>query len=263
MNAELLDRLPPSDARVEMGLLGAIALKPRVLDDVAEIIQPDDFYADANRRLYLAFQAMHAARVPFGNIAVASDWLKKSGEYEVIGGAVYLAECLTSEPTAAHAVYYAGIIARHAKMRAIIHAATEALRDAYDPTATPVGVIDTAGRAFAEVAPRDLRTAMPVVVVRVGGRDRCVVVDDRGDRVPNRTPTPRRPLRDLHVLVHLSERWRQKVPRDPELAQRVVRQHVRPADEIAARREPSVPLPCDLDATGVDACEPDDLGLLG
>ena len=155
MNAELLDRLPPSDARVEMGLLGAIALKPRVLDDVAEIIQPDDFYADANRRLYLAFQAMHAARVPFGNIAVASDWLKKSGEYEVIGGAAYLAECLTSEPTAAHAVHYAGIIARHAKMRAIIHAATEALRDAYDPTATPEGVIDTAGRAFAEVAMRE------------------------------------------------------------------------------------------------------------
>ena len=155
MNPEVLDRLPPSDVSVESRLLGTIMLKARVLDDVSEVIQADDFYADANRRLYLAFQAMRAARLPVDDIAVVSDWLRKNGEFEAVGGSSYLYECLTSEPTAANAIHYAKIIARHAKMRSVIHAATEALRDAYDPTATPEAVIDQAGQSFAAVAMRE------------------------------------------------------------------------------------------------------------
>ncbi len=78
MNSEILDRLPPSDTTAEMKLLGSIILKASVLDDVAEIIRPEDFYGDANRRLYLAIQAMRTVRLPVDDIAVTSDWLRRT-----------------------------------------------------------------------------------------------------------------------------------------------------------------------------------------
>ena len=58
--------------------------------------------------------------------------LKTSGQFEPVGGAAYLAEVLQSVPTAANAVYYAEIVRDKATLRALIHASTEILRDAYD-----------------------------------------------------------------------------------------------------------------------------------
>ena len=60
--------------------------------------------------------------------------LKQAGDFEAIGGAAYLAEVAQSVPYAANAVYYAQIVRDKATLRALIHASTEILRDAYDTT---------------------------------------------------------------------------------------------------------------------------------
>ncbi len=60
--------------------------------------------------------------------------LKSSGQYELVGGAAYLAEILQSVPTAANATHYAEIVKNKATLRALIHSSTEILRDAYDET---------------------------------------------------------------------------------------------------------------------------------
>ena len=51
--------------------------------------------------------------------------LKKAEVYESIGGAAYLAEVGQQVPTAAHAEYYARIVADKAVLRSLIHASTE------------------------------------------------------------------------------------------------------------------------------------------
>jgi replicative DNA helicase len=60
--------------------------------------------------------------------------LRTAGDLESIGGPAYLAELLHSVPHAANAVYYAEIVRDKATLRALIHASTEILRDAYEPT---------------------------------------------------------------------------------------------------------------------------------
>ncbi len=130
-NSEILDRQPPANLEAERGVLGSILLLPSVCDDVALIVRPEDFYDQANRTLYTHMRAMHdeGRRI---DTTLLVERLRNAGEFELVGGAAYLAEVLQSVPTAANAAYYAEIVKSKGTLRGLIHASTEILRDAYD-----------------------------------------------------------------------------------------------------------------------------------
>ncbi len=60
--------------------------------------------------------------------------LKARGDFDLIGGAAYLAKLANSVPNAAHAVYYAEIVRTKATLRRLIDASTTILSEAYDET---------------------------------------------------------------------------------------------------------------------------------
>ena len=140
LNSEILDRLPPQSLEAEKAVLGSLLLDPQVCDEIALILRKEDFYADANQRLYRSLMAMHdeGKRI---DITLLVERLKQDGEYEAIGGAAYLAEVAQSVPYAANAVYYAEIVRNKATVRELIHASTEILRDAWEPTDDPKELI--------------------------------------------------------------------------------------------------------------------------
>src|SRR2546429_3148018 len=128
---ELMDRQPPFDLAAEIGVLGSIVLLPDVLDDVALILRPDDFYDDAHRKLFMHMCALHETGKKIDDTLLVNR-LKTAGEFEAIGGAAYLSKIVNAVPNAAHATYYAEIVREKATFRSLIYAATEILRDAYD-----------------------------------------------------------------------------------------------------------------------------------
>lgn len=128
---ELIDRQLPHDLQAEIGVLGSIVLMPSVLDDVVMIVRPDDFYDDAHRKLFTHMVALHETGKKIDDTLLVNR-LKTAGEYEAVGGAAYLSKIVNAVPNAAHAVYYAQIVAEKAAFRSVIYAATESLRDAYD-----------------------------------------------------------------------------------------------------------------------------------
>ncbi len=75
--------------------------------------------------------AMHEDGVRI-DVTLLVERLKQKGDFETIGGSLYLADVAQSVPTAANALYYATIVRDKATLRALIHASTEILRDAYD-----------------------------------------------------------------------------------------------------------------------------------
>jgi replicative DNA helicase len=143
VSSEILDRLPPHNLEAERGVLGSVLLDPNLCDDVALILRPDDFYADANQKLYAHLMAMHdeGSRI---DTTLLLERLRGAGDLEVIGGTAYLAEVVHSVPYAANAVYYADIVRAKATLRALIHASTEILRDAYEPTLDPREMVSRA-----------------------------------------------------------------------------------------------------------------------
>ncbi len=143
INSEILDRLPPQNLDAEKGVIGSLLLDPNLCDDVALVVRAADFYAEANQKLYGHVLAMHEEghRV---DATLLLERLRAAGDLEAIGGPAYLAEVVHSVPYAANAVYYAEIVRDKATLRALIHASTEILRDAYEPTLEPKELVNRA-----------------------------------------------------------------------------------------------------------------------
>ncbi|MBU6176009.1 MAG: hypothetical protein KGQ60_19560, partial [Planctomycetes bacterium] len=56
--SSMLDRSPPFDLSAEACVLGCLILNPDVANDLTLILRTDDFYDDANRKIYSAIISM-------------------------------------------------------------------------------------------------------------------------------------------------------------------------------------------------------------
>jgi replicative DNA helicase len=130
---QLLDRQPPRSVEAERAVLGSLLLLPETCDEVALIVRPGDFYDTAHERIYGHILALHDAGQTIDPTLLVQR-LKDAGEYETVGGAAYLLELGQSVSTAAHAEHYARIIRDKALLRSLIHASTDILQEASDPT---------------------------------------------------------------------------------------------------------------------------------
>lgn len=139
----ILDRTPPSDISAEIAVLGSILIMPDVCDDLVMILQADDFYDDANQKLYRHITQMVDSNQKI-DVTLLVNRLKSSNDYEAVGGTAYLAKLANAVPNAAHAVYYAEIVRNKATLRRLIDAGTSILRDAYDEALDPKQLLSQA-----------------------------------------------------------------------------------------------------------------------
>ena len=130
-NLGVLDKQPPCNLEAERSVIGSILLLPEVCDDVVMLVRPDDFYDEGNRILFQHILEMHDAGRKI-DITLLVESLKRSDDFERIGGAAYLAQVGECVATAAHASHYATIVRDNATYRALILASTDILRDAYE-----------------------------------------------------------------------------------------------------------------------------------
>lgn len=134
VSAEILDRQPPVNLEAEQGVLGSIMLKPDVLDDVALILRPDDFYDEANCKLFKHLLGMYEDGRKF-DVTLLVERLKSTGDFDAVGGTSFLEKTFNSVANSAHARYYAEIVRDKSTCRSLINASTEILRDAYSESA--------------------------------------------------------------------------------------------------------------------------------
>ena len=144
-------------------------------------LRADDFYADANQKLYRQILALHdeGKRI---DVTLLVERLQKAGELEAVGGKAHLAEVLQSVPYAANVMHYAEIVRQKATLRALIHASTEILREAWDPG---MDVRDAVNQAEEKIfAVRDRRSTDQVANIHdvlVEAFDRIDARMDRGE----------------------------------------------------------------------------------
>jgi replicative DNA helicase len=150
---QILDRQPPCNIEAEMAVLGSILLRPSVCDDVALILRAEDFYDTAHQTLYSHLLNMHDSGKRI-DITLLVDELKRSGSFEAIGGAAFLARIGNSVATAAHAEHYARIVKQDATCRALIDASTDILTSAYDSQQDAARLVSQAEQAIFEIAER-------------------------------------------------------------------------------------------------------------
>jgi replicative DNA helicase len=150
LQPEILDRMPPNDPAAEQAVLGSVILNPAVLDEIANGLPAEAFYAHAHQLLWNAMLRLHQARRAIDGLTLSAE-LRRAGDIEAFGGMAYLAEVAQSVPVAAHAAHYAAIVRRKAEYRALISAASEAIRDAYAASDDPADIVNRTEASLAAV----------------------------------------------------------------------------------------------------------------
>lgn len=129
--SSILERSPPYDLTAERAVMGCMLLNPDVVNDLSLLLRFEDFFDDAHQKLYRAMVNMFDSGRKI-DITLLVNELKSSGDFELVGGAAYLAQLANSVPNAAHAIYYGEIVRSKATLRRLIDASSSILKDAYD-----------------------------------------------------------------------------------------------------------------------------------
>jgi replicative DNA helicase len=119
--APFVDRLPPQDLEAEKALLGSIMLRPDVVFDVLDSVNPDSFYSERHKVIFKAMLDLASKREPIDLLTVTTK-LREQKELEGIGGTPYVSELLNTVPSATNVDYYAEIVRKKAVLRNLINA---------------------------------------------------------------------------------------------------------------------------------------------
>lgn len=115
-------KVPPQNLDAERSVLGAMLLDAKVIPLIIEVIpNPDSFYSETHRLVYQEMLNLLDENKPVDIVAVKEE-LRRKNRLKDIGGAVYLADLVSSVPTTANAVYYAKIIIEKKVLRDLMQA---------------------------------------------------------------------------------------------------------------------------------------------
>ena len=84
-------RVPPHSLEAERGVLGGVLLDNEALHVVLQLLKKDDFYSEANARLFDAIGALYSAGTPIDTITLRAEIVSR-GQLQSVGGDEYLLE---------------------------------------------------------------------------------------------------------------------------------------------------------------------------
>jgi replicative DNA helicase len=149
-------KLPPQHIEAEQSILGGILIENEAINRVTEILDADDFYREAHRRIFNALINLSERDEPADLITLTNE-LRKIDQLDSIGGASYLASLIDSVPTAANIQYYARIVKEKAILRKLIQASTEIITQSYEDRGDVEGFLDEAERSIFEISEKRVR----------------------------------------------------------------------------------------------------------
>lgn len=129
-----LERLPPHDIEAEEAVIASLMVDPDAMLAVVNILEPSDFFREANGWIYDACLALWNRDEVINQITVAHE-LATRDQLQAVGGQTYLAEIIRRLPTSIGVEFYARIVKRDATYRSLIQAAAAIMQMAYEAPA--------------------------------------------------------------------------------------------------------------------------------
>jgi replicative DNA helicase len=145
----------PQSREAEEAVLGAVLINPEAYYDVAQFLQPEDFYIHRHRWIWEAFTRLHERRMPIDFLTVSEE-LSQSNQLAEVGGPAYLTALINNVPTSLHAEAYGHIVEEASVRRRILTAANQIAKLAYAEDASIESVMDEAEKAVFGVSERRL-----------------------------------------------------------------------------------------------------------
>ena len=147
------DRIPPQNMEAEQAVLGSMLIERPALEKAAEILKPEDFYRDVHRQIFEAMLALAARDEPVDLITLQDELLSR-GQFETVGGFLYLQNLMDAPSTAANIEYYSKLVEEKSILRRLLDAGTQVQGLAYSEFDSIDEVIDKAERLVFDVGQR-------------------------------------------------------------------------------------------------------------
>ena len=150
------ERTLPHNLDAEKSVLGAILIHNDAFNHAAELIDSQDFFRDAHRRIFDKMVAL-SERGDAIDFITLKDELARAGELDEVGGPSYIAALADGVPRSANVEYYARIVKEKSTLRSLIHSANKILTEAYEAEQEPEMLLDEAERSIFAIAEDRIR----------------------------------------------------------------------------------------------------------
>lgn len=151
---EASTKVPPHSLLAEQSVLGGLMLDANVWDDLAEKLDPEDFYRHEHRLIFAALADLAQRSQPLDAVTV-SEFLEARGELVEAGGLPYLAELVQDTPGAANIMAWAEIVREHSIRRQLIRTGAAIIEQGYSKDGTAVAdLLDKAEQEVFKIAER-------------------------------------------------------------------------------------------------------------
>jgi replicative DNA helicase len=176
-------RPPPHDLDAEAAVLSAILLSADALDRVAEALQPEHFYSDANGKIYEAALTLAAEGTPIDAVTIAS-WLRAREQLGRVGGPTYIAQLADATPAVANIGAHAHVVSEKWRLRRVIATCQRVAAEGYGDVGEVQSFIDGAEQSLYQLAHSDQgRSVDPLSALLRDAFRQVVEAADRGERL--------------------------------------------------------------------------------
>jgi replicative DNA helicase len=121
----------PYNRNAEEAVLGAVLINPEMYYDLAEFLEPDDFFIVRNRWVWQAYQRLQERRARIDYLTVVEE-LQQRNQLAEMGGSAYLTALLNQTPSSLNAVEYGKIVEEYAIRRRMLSAANDIAKLAFN-----------------------------------------------------------------------------------------------------------------------------------
>lgn len=147
------DRVPPQDIKAEQSVLGAMLINKEAVSEVAEMLNPEDFYRQTHRLIFAAMLALYGRNEAIDLVTMTNE-LQKEGKLEDAGGVSYLTLLANVVPTAANVKYHAQIVEEKSILRQLVEGGTRIATLGYEGAEEVKDIMDEAEKTILRISHR-------------------------------------------------------------------------------------------------------------
>lgn len=153
---DVTGKIPPQNVEAEQSVLGSLLLDKDAIVKIAEDLKPEHFYRQQHAYIYESILTLYEKRVPT-DVVTVTDELKRTDNYDVVGGTGYLSTLVNSVPTSAHIEHYAQLVKDRATKRALISTAANITERAFREDTEVKDLLDYSEQSLFGISQHNLR----------------------------------------------------------------------------------------------------------
>ncbi len=144
----------PSSAEAEIAVLGGLILDNNSWDQIADILQINDFYNEENKKIFSCIVDLANNETPFDVVTIN----EKINTTDDKSFAVYLSEIINQTPSAANIKAYANIIREQSILRQLINVSNNLIEKSYDGSIDSKALLDEAEQRIFNISDESLKS---------------------------------------------------------------------------------------------------------